>query len=605
MCGFTGYINKPNKKTIKKMTDTIKHRGPDSEGFYIDDFIALGFRRLAILDIKNGNQPLYSYDKNYIICFNGEIYNYLELKKELLKLGHKFKTKTDTEVLLNGFIEYGPNILNKLRGMFAFIIYDKKNKKLFGARDIFGIKPFYYYLKNKDFIFGSEIKSFLKNKNFNKELNEKVLKNYLTFQYSPMEETFFKNTYKLLPGHYFIYEENTFKRYKYFNFSYQNDNNNLENIIDNINKLTKESIKYHQISDVKLGAFLSSGIDSSYLVALSKIKNTYTVGFKENGFNEIKEAQKFSKILNIQNKNQLITPDMFFKAIPKVQYYSDEPHANLSAVPLYYLAKLASKEVKVVLSGEGADELFGGYHWYNEDYKYKIYRKIPFIIRNIIKKIVFNLPNFKGKHFLIQGGSKLEDYYIGQAFIMDDKEANKILNKKYQTKENYKQITQNIFSQVKNKDDIIKKMYLDMHLWLPSDILLKADKMSMASSLELRVPYLDKKIFAFSTHIGVKYILNGNTTKYAFRKATEKILPEKWSTRPKIGFLVPFKNWLKEEKYYQIIKKEFNKEYVNELFNKKRINKLLDDHYYKNKNNARKIYTIYSFLVWYDIYFGR
>ena len=210
MCGFTGYINKPNKKTIKKMTDTIKHRGPDSEGFYIDDFIALGFRRLAIIDIKNGNQPLYSYDKNYIICFNGEIYNYLELKKELLKLGHKFKTKTDTEVLLNGFIEYGPNILNKLRGMFAFIIYDKKNKKLFGARDIFGIKPFYYYLKNKDFIFGSEIKSFLKNKNFNKELNKKVLKNYLTFQYSPIEETFFKNTYKLLPGHYFIYEKNTF-----------------------------------------------------------------------------------------------------------------------------------------------------------------------------------------------------------------------------------------------------------------------------------------------------------------------------------------------------------------------------------------------------------
>lgn len=607
MCGFTGFISKKNKKEkiIKEMNDTIIHRGPDDEGYYVDSDIALGFRRLSIIDLKGGEQPIYNENKDLVINFNGEIYNFLELKEELIKCGHKFKSKTDTEVIIHGYEEYGYDVVKKLRGMFSFVIWDIKNKKLFGARDPFGIKPFYYYKKDDKFIFGSEIKSFIKCPDFEKKLNKKILKNYLVFQYSPLEETFFENTYKLMPGYYFVYENGNFEKTKYFEIEYKNDNNNIDEIVDGINNIMKDSIEHHKISDVEVGSFLSSGVDSSYIVSNANVNRTYTVGFEgEGGFNEINDAKDLSNLLGIENTNQLITPEMFFDAVPKVQYYSDEPHANLSAVPLYYLAKLAAKDVKVVLSGEGADELFGGYFLYDTPKEYEKYNKIPFGIRKIIKNLVVHFPNFKGKHFLIQGGSSINDSYIGQAFIMDNDEANSLLKDEYKSDLKYQDITKDKYNDVKNKDDVLKKMYLDMNFWLPSDILLKADKMTMASSLELRVPFLDKEVFEYSTHIGVPYIVNNHVTKYAFRKAASKTVPKEWSTRPKLGFLVPFKNWLKEDKYYNIVKNVFNKDYVDEFFNKEKINKLLDDHYNGKWNNARKIYTIYTFLVWYAIYFG-
>lgn len=607
MCGFTGFISKKNKKEkiIKEMNDTIIHRGPDDEGYYVDSDIALGFRRLSIIDLKGGEQPIYNENKDLVINFNGEIYNFLELKEELIKRGHKFKSKTDTEVIIHGYEEYGYDVVKKLRGMFSFVIWDIKNKKLFGARDPFGIKPFYYYKKDDKFIFGSEIKSFIKCPDFEKKLNKKILKNYLVFQYSPLEETFFENTYKLMPGYYFVYENGNFEKTKYFEIEYKNDNNNIDEIVDGINNIMKDSIEHHKISDVEVGSFLSSGVDSSYIVSNANVNRTYTVGFEgEGGFNEINDAKDLSNLLGIENTNQLITPEMFFDAVPKVQYYSDEPHANLSAVPLYYLAKLAAKDVKVVLSGEGADELFGGYFLYDTPKEYEKYNKIPFGIRKIIKNLVVHFPNFKGKHFLIQGGSSINDSYIGQAFIMDNDEANSLLKDEYKSDLKYQDITKDKYNDVKNKDDVLKKMYLDMNFWLPSDILLKADKMTMASSLELRVPFLDKEVFEYSTHIGVPYIVNNHVTKYAFRKAASKTVPKEWSTRPKLGFLVPFKNWLKEDKYYNIVKNVFNKDYVDEFFNKEKINKLLDDHYNGKWNNARKIYTIYTFLVWYAIYFG-
>lgn len=608
MCGITGYINKDKKekkkKIIKEMADAIKHRGPDGEGYYVDDIIALGHRRLSIIDIEGGSQPLYNEDENLVIIFNGEIYNFKELKEDLIKKGHKFKTKTDTEVIIHGYEEYKENIVEKLRGMFAFVIWDKENKTLFGARDPFGIKPFYYYKKDENFMFGSEIKSFLKNPSFEKELNEKSLKNYLVFQYDALNETFFKNVFKLDPGHYFIYKDNNLEIKRYFNIEYKNDMNNLDEITEGINKIMEDSIKHHQISDVEVGSFLSSGVDSSYIVSNAKPEKTYTVGFEgEGGFNEIKDAEDLSKILKIKNTNQLITPEMFFEAVPKVQYHSDEPHANLSAVPLYYLSKLAAKDVKVVLSGEGADELFGGYALYNVPKEYEVYNKLPFEIRKFLKNLVIHMPNFKGKHFIVTAGQTLEDSYIGQAYIMDNDEANNLLNDKYKSDIKYQDLTKDYYEKVKDKDEVLKKMYLDMHFWLPYDILLKADKMTMASSLELRVPFLDKEVFEYSTHIGVPYIVNNHVTKYAFRKAASKMVPQEWSQRPKLGFLVPFRNWLHEEKYYNIVKEAFNKDYANEFFNVEKINALLDEHYKGTWNNARKIYTIYTFLVWYGIYF--
>ena len=605
MCGFCGYINKKDKKYIKDMADAIAHRGPDDESYYKDDDIALGFRRLSIIDLKGGRQPISNEDNTLVICFNGEIYNFQDIKPDLEKKGHIFKTKTDTEVILHGYEEYGEKILDKIRGMFAFVIWDKKNKKLFGARDHFGQKPFYYCSMQNTFMFGSEIKSFLKHPDFLKKINKKALKPYLTFQTSVLEETFFKNVYKLKPGHYFIYdaESKKIETHKYYEIKFVPKNQDFNNLVNEIDNTITKSIDYHTISDVPVGAYLSGGIDSSYVVSYLKPNKTFSVGFDYKDFNEVPLAKDLSDLLHIENKNELINADSFFDNIDKVQYYADEPTANLSAVPLYFLSKLAVKDVKVVLSGEGADELFGGYPSYKEDETLKKYKKLPMFIRKFIKIIVSPLPSFHGKNFLTKGGSKLEDYYVGDAFIFNNKEANKILADKYKSDLKYQDITKPYFDKVKNQDDVTKMQYLDMHFWLPNDILLKADKMSMANSLELRVPILDKEVFKLASSIKTEYKISHDTTKYALRKAASKRIPEEWYKRRKKGFPVPIIKWFREEKYYNIVKKMFKQDFTKEFFDQKKLLKMLDDHYNSKKNNCRKIWTVYVFLVWYKTFF--
>ena len=609
MCGFVGYVNnkKKDKKIIKQMGEKIIHRGPDDEGYYEDKDIALAFRRLSFQDVKNGNQPMYNEDKTLVITYNGEIYNFKELREELKKKGHKFVNNSDTEVIIHGYEEYKENIVNKLRGMFAFVIWDTKNKELFGARDMFGIKPFYYTLQNDTFMFGSEIKSFLPHPDFKKEVNKDALKPYLTFQYSVLEETFFKDVKRLKQGYYIKYKDGKITLHKYFNYTYDEKKWEFDKLIESINKNVTHSVDIHRISDktVKVGAFLSGGIDSSYVVSVFKPDETFSVGFDYGEkFNETIHSKGLSDILKIQNKRKLINSEEFFSVLDKVQYYSDEPHANLSAVPLYFLSELARRDVKAVLSGEGADELYGGYESYFETKMFKRYKKVPFPIRRLVKYVASKLPRFKGQGFLIKGGSKLEEYYIGEAFIMDDKEANSILTDKYKSNLSYMDITKPFYDDVKDKSDLIKKQYIDMNLWLPNDILLKADKMTMANSLELRVPFLDKELFKESLTIPSYYKVNEETTKYALRKASEKAVPEEWAKRPKKGFPVPFAIWIREDKYYNIVKEMFNEEFVSEFFDKDKINKLLDDHHSNSKiNNGRKIYTIYSFLIWYKKYF--
>lgn len=607
MCGFVGFIDKTKKEKknniIKKMADTIIHRGPDSDGYYTDDEIALGFRRLSIIDLGHGDQPIFNKKKDKVILFNGEIYNYKEIKEDLIKKGYKFKTKSDTEVILLGYEEYGEKILNKLRGMFAFVIYDINKKELFGARDFFGIKPLYYGKQGNLFVFGSEIKSFLTHPDFKKELNKDALKPYLTFQYSCLNETFFKDVFKLDPGYCFKYKNNKLTIKKYYDVTYENGNENIDKIINDINETMASSIEYHKVSDVEIGAFLSSGVDSSYIVSCANVDKTYTVGFKRDGFDESEPARELSKMLNKTHKEKTITADEFFKELPNVQYYSDEPHANLSAVPLYFLSRMASKDVKVVLSGEGADELFGGYGEYYESDFVKKYKKIPYQIRHLLALVANKLPKMKGRNFLVRNGMPLCDHYIGQAFIMDNDEANDLLTLKYKSNISYQNIVKDTIEKVKDKPEIIQKMYLDMKFWLPYDILLKADKMTMANSLELRVPFLDKEVFKLSSKIPTKYLIKDNLTKYAFRKAANEKIPEEWSKRKKLGFLVPFREWIKEEKYYNIVKNTFNEDWVEEFFDKEKINKLLNDHYTNLNNNARKIYTVYAFLIWYKRYF--
>lgn len=607
MCGFCGYINKKekNKEIIKKMNDAISHRGPDDENYYTDDFVALGHRRLSIIDLKGGIQPMTNENNNLWVVFNGEIYNFKTIKEDLIKKGHIFKTNSDTEILIHGYEEYKEKLLDKLRGMFTFVIYDKQNKKLFGARDHFGQKPFYYTNMNNTFMFGSEIKSFLYHPDFVKKVNKDSLKPYLTFQTSVLEETFFKGVFKLLPGHYFTYDldKDNLEINKYYQIKFDSKKQDFDKLVKEIDDTITKSIDVHTISDVPVGSYLSGGIDSSYVVSYLKPDKTFSVGFDYKNFNEVPYAKELSDILNIENINELINADDFFDSLHKVQYYADEPTANLSAVPLYFLSDLASKHVKVVLSGEGADELFGGYPFYKEDDLLIKYRKIPYIIRKTLKNIVAPLPEFHGKNFLTKGGSKVEDYYIGNAFVFGNREANSVLSEKYKSDVTFQSITKPYYDEVKDKDDLTKMQYLDMHFWLPNDILLKADKMSMANSLELRVPILDKEVFALAQSIPTEYKLSHNTTKYILRKAASSRIPEEWYKRPKKGFPVPIIKWFREEKYYNLAKEMFNKEFAKEFFDVKKINKLLEEHYHNKKNHCRKIWTVYVFLVWYETFF--
>ena len=606
MCGFVGFCSKnvKDKNVIKEMNNQIIHRGPDSDGYYFDKDVNFGFRRLSIIDLHEGSQPILNESGDTAIIFNGEIYNYQELREDLVAKGYKFKTHTDTEVILHGYEEYGEEgILAKLRGMFAFTIWDSKKEKLFGARDHFGIKPYYYALLDGDFLFGSEVKSFLKYPKFKKEVNEKALKHYLVFQYNPLEETFFKGVKKLRPGHYYIYQNGKMEIKTYYNLTLDYKDMTFDEAVGKIEKEVEESVKYHKISDVEVGSFLSGGVDSSYVVATALPDKTFSVGFDNKGFNETMYAKELSDSLGIKNFAKLITPDEFFEGINKVQYYSDEPHANLSSVPLYFLSKLASEQVKVVLSGEGADELFAGYNEYADALPQRIYRKLPFGLRHKLYLKYKDRKHFRGQTIILKYGQKVEDRYIGPAEIMTDELANSLVTSKYKNSETSRDLTKKYYDEVKNMDDVSKRLYLDMKMWIVEDILLKADKMTMANSIELRVPLLDKKMWELARTIPVKHKVHNEITKYAFRRAAKNKLPEDWAKRRKLGFVVPFVLWIKEEKYYKIVKEVFNKDFVSEFFDKDKINKLLDDHFNGITNNGRKVYTIYTFLKWYEIYF--
>lgn len=606
MCGFVGFCSKnvKDKNVIKEMNNQIIHRGPDSDGYYFDKDVNFGFRRLSIIDLHEGSQPILNESGDTAIIFNGEIYNYQELREDLVAKGYKFKTHTDTEVILHGYEEYGEEgILAKLRGMFAFTIWDSKKEKLFGARDHFGIKPYYYALLDGDLLFGSEVKSFLKYPKFKKAVNEKALKHYLVFQYNPLEETFFKGVKKLRPGHYYVYENGKMEIKTYYNLTLDYKDMTFDEAVGKIEKEVEESVKYHKISDVEVGSFLSGGVDSSYVVATALPDKTFSVGFDNKGFNETMYAKELSDSLGIKNFAKLITPDEFFEGINKVQYYSDEPHANLSSVPLYFLSKLASEQVKVVLSGEGADELFAGYNEYADALPQRIYRKLPFSLRHKLYLKYKDRKHFRGQTIILKYGQKVEDRYIGPAEIMTDELANSLVTSKYKNSETSRDLTKKYYDEVKNMDDVSKRLYLDMKMWIVEDILLKADKMTMANSIELRVPLLDKKMWELARIIPVKHKVHNEITKYAFRTAAKNKLPEDWAKRRKLGFVVPFVLWIKEEKYYKMVKEVFNKDFVSEFFDKDKINKLLDDHFNGITNNGRKVYTIYTFLKWYEIYF--
>lgn len=604
ICGFTGQIV-DRDDVIKNMTEVITHRGPDSDGFFSDDYISMGFRRLAIIDLDSGRQPIYNEDKTLVLTFNGEIYNYKELKKILIERGHKFYTDTDSEVLVHGFEEWKEDLLPKLRGMFGFAIYNTQDKSVFIARDFFGIKPMHYTKIGSDFVYASEIKSILEHPKFVKKFNKRALDTYLSFQYAAPPETFFEGVYCLMPGHYLWYRDGEIETTRYFEPKFNPDESMTEEeAVKKIEEIFENSVNAHKIADVEVGCFLSSGVDSSYVSTYFADQKTFTVGFDfGEKYNEISWAEKLSKEIGVEHHTHLISSEEFWDAVPTVQYHMDQPLADPSCIALYFVSRLASQYVKVVLSGEGADELFGGYTCYNDPRVFKLYQTIvPHCIRKAIRAVCKKLPDIKGRDYLIRACDPLEERYIGNAFMYDLKEKRNIL-KDPSIATRPQDFVRKYYYRCRKYDDVTKMQYLDINMWMVGDILLKADRMSMANSLELRVPFLDKEVFKIASSLPTSLRCNKSNTKYAMRKAAVKHMPEATAEKEKLGFPVPTRVWLRDEKYYNIVKKKFEGKTAQKFFNTDALVAWLDEHFSGKEDNSRRVWTVYVFLVWYDIYF--
>lgn len=616
MCGISGFtgsiaenISEDKEAVLKRMMDKIAHRGPDQAGTYVDEEAALGFRRLSIIDLDHGSQPMFNESRDIAIVFNGEIYNHRELREELMAKGHVFANNADTEVLVHGYEEYGTELLYRLRGMFAFMIYDMKRKLFFGARDFFGIKPFYYtQTKNGNLVFCSEIKGILEFPDVERSVNEAALEQYMSFQYSVLPETFFKGIYKLPAGHYMIYKDGELNVKRYFDPAMEpakETDISLSDTVMDIEAIVHETVDAHMIADVEVGSLLSSGVDSSYVVSEFPGKKTFTVGFldKNSKYNEIRYAEGLVKELGKENYSKNIGSEEYFDSIPKVMYYMDEPLADPSCIALYFVDKLAAEQLKVVLSGEGADEFFGGYNIYHEPISLRMFKYIPRFIKKPIGALMKKLPDFKGRDFLIRGSKSIEERFIGNANMFSVKEREKLLKTKL-THVKPSQIVEACYAHCKGLNDIAKMQYIDINFWLQGDILLKADKMSMAHSLESRVPFLDINVFDYTKKLPIDYRCNRKATKYAFRIAAKRHIPEATADKKKLGFPVPIRVWLKEDKYFNRVKDTFTSEAAKQFFDTDGIVALLEEHRAGKVDNSRKIWTIYVFLVWYGVYFS-
>ncbi|MGG0177663.1 asparagine synthase (glutamine-hydrolyzing) [Gottfriedia acidiceleris] len=611
MCGFVGCIhNEPQlrislfKKNIKEMNSLIVHRGPDDEGYYFDQYINFGFRRLSIIDIESGHQPLSDENEKYWIVFNGEIYNYIELRKELSNKGYKFVTESDTEVILALYKEYKEKSVQKLRGMFAFLIWDKDEKILFGARDHFGIKPFFFSEQGDKTYFGSEKKSTLLA--IDGGLDRDALQHYLSFQYVPEPETMTPNVKKLEPGHYFTKKPGSkMVISSYWKPQFKPLNQTEAQLSKSIRDVLLDSVNVHMRSDVPVGSFLSGGIDSSFIVSLAKQVNpnikTFSVGFEKDGFSEVDVAKETAYALNLENISYIISPEEYLAELPKIIWHMDDPLADPAAVPLYFIAREARKHVKVVLSGEGADELFGGYNIYREPHSLRMFNYIPASIKNIIRLMSRILPDgIKGKNFLERGTTPLEERYIGNAKMFTENEK-RIIFSDYQSYLDNTTITSPIFREASAYDSVTKMQHLDIQTWLRGDILLKADKMTMAHSLELRVPFLDKEVFNVASKISANHKISHNTTKYILRQAAQGIVPNHVLNRKKLGFPVPIRHWLKNEIYDWTIEL-IHASSTEYLFRKEEVMKLLEEHVTNKKDNSRKLWTIIVFMIWHQVF---
>ena len=605
ICGFTGH-NPNSEEVLTRMMNRIIHRGPDGASSYITEQIAFGHRRLSIIDLSDkGTQPMFNEDKTLVCVFNGEIYNYKELREELIGLGHEFNSSCDTEVLLHGYESWGSSLLDRLRGMFAFVLYNEKSGELFMARDMFGIKPLYYMEIDHNLVFASEIKSLLEYPAYQREVNLEALEQYLSFEYSVLPETFFKGIYKLMPGHYMTWKEGESHLVGYFDpmLTPAKEPMDHDRLLDEIDRTLQDSIHYHMVADVEVASLLSSGVDSSYVACHFGGGRTYTVGFDYEKYNEIPYAKDLSDTLGIKNTGKVISTEEYWEELPRIQYYMDEPLADASAAALYFVDREAAKDVKVILSGEGSDEFFGGYNIYHEPMSLAGYQKIPAPLRKGMAALASLLPRgVKGRSFLIRGSKKVEDRFIGNANVYDMKLRNKVLKN---TRPGFtpQSLTKPFYDKVKGLKDTEKMQYIDLNFWLIGDILLKADKMSMAQSIESRVPFLDRKVFELARTLRLEDKVNDSNTKLAFRQVANRYLSEQQAKKKKLGFPVPIRVWLRDDKFYKIVKEAFTSEDAEQFFHTEELVKILDAHKAGKYDYAKHIWIVYMFLLWYGQYF--
>lgn len=599
MCGIAGFIaghGAANAAALAPMLARIAHRGPDGQGTFVEGPAALGHCRLAIIDLEGGAQPLYSEDKNLVVVFNGEIYNYRALTAELTALGHTFATRTDTEVLLHGWEQWGRELLPRLRGMFAFALWDRRAGVLFCARDMFGIKPLYYCrCADGTLLFASEIKAFLDHPSFAKRLNTAQLPLYLSCQYSPGRDTFFAGVQKLLPGHFLEFSDGIVRTTRWVQPAFLPGDAPVSPA--EIEEVLRGSAAAHKVADVEVAGFLSSGVDSAYLTALARPARTYTISYAEPKYDESFPARALARSLGVRNRVRRISPGEFWDAVPAVQYHMDEPLADAAAVALYFLNREAAKDVKVVLSGEGADELFGGYPLYRQAVWAERWQKMPRAVRRALAAL---LP---GCGLLHRGALPRWQRSARANYVFETtQERDKYLKRDY-CAPTPAQRCKPYFDAVRGLDEPTAVQWVDWQTWLPRDILRKADRMSMAHSLELRVPFLDRQVLAAAQALPRRYRCTGRRGKIALRAAAARRLPPQLADAPKRGFPVPLADWLRQEKYYALVKAKLTGPVAERFFDTGALCALLDAHRAGKTNAMTKLWAFYCFIEWYEVYF--
>lgn len=599
MCGIAGFIaghGAANAAALAPMLARIAHRGPDGQGTFVEGPAALGHCRLAIIDLEGGAQPLYSEDKNLVVVFNGEIYNYRALTAELTALGHTFATRTDTEVLLHGWEQWGRELLPRLRGMFAFALWDRRAGVLFCARDMFGIKPLYYCrCADGTLLFASEIKAFLDHPSFAKRLNTAQLPLYLSCQYSPGRDTFFAGVQKLLPGHFLEFSDGIVRTTRWVQPAFLPGDAPVSPA--EIEEVLRGSAAAHKVADVEVAGFLSGGVDSAYLTALARPARTYTISYAEPKYDESFPARALARSLGVRNRVRRISPGEFWDAVPAVQYHMDEPLADAAAVALYFLNREAAKDVKVVLSGEGADELFGGYPLYRQAVWAERWQKMPRAVRRALAAL---LP---GCGLLHRGALPRWQRSARANYVFETtQERDKYLKRDY-CAPTPAQRCKPYFDAVRGLDEPTAVQWVDWQTWLPRDILRKADRMSMAHSLELRVPFLDRQVLAAAQALPRRYRCTGRRGKIALRAAAARRLPPRLADAPKRGFPVPLADWLRQEKYYALVKAKLTGPAAERFFDTGALCALLDAHRAGKTNAMTKLWAFYCFIEWYEVYF--